>query len=187
MIFYGFVCASCSFAFAFLTEIQIGMWNSIIASNAPTPIGSGQFVCDIGCSWWVPGEFWLVLAGSCFIIYGSQVLSLKFLSILPTELVEFSGQINSNNIGRSEKVLEFCLWYYRKTPFLWSHTSTYENNWPNLTEFLITMIWKAKVNNYWNNAVILTILSMFVPSCADKRFIYDCFTDGKSINDAIFW
>ena len=53
--------------------VQIGIWKSSKAPNTWILIGSAQFYVILA----VRGGFWLVLAGSCFIIYSSRILSFK--------------------------------------------------------------------------------------------------------------
>ena len=143
------------------------------------------------------GCWWVLIGFSRSMFYNLRFTS-SFIKISFNFTNRVCGIIRSNklinNIEQTEKVAEFCLWHYRRTPFSWRNSLTSGNSRLTfksirfqLTEILYPHIWKAKLSNYWNNTLILTILSLLVPFCAVKRdlFMTD-FADGKSLDDTIF-
>lgn len=84
--------------------VQISTWKPNMAPKTQTLSSYGELFWDLVDICWVPGEFWLVLAGLCFIIY---VLFLSFLSINfnKNDDVKTNGKKNTNNWKQIEAVI----------------------------------------------------------------------------------
>lgn len=84
--------------------VQISTWKPNMAPKTQILTSYGGLFWDLVDFCWVPGEFWLVLAGLCFIIY---VLFLSFLSINFNKNgdVKTNGKKNTNNWKQIEAVI----------------------------------------------------------------------------------